>query len=288
MIAPWVYIYYHCYLEKKIDLPLIHFFKNEKKKEFCDKRYLEFVITVLSKYDSSLANIKEKNKREREEIYTKIILDYIVHPSFLKDFLLSSTSVSEKNELEREKNIFLSIMENNFYVTYLKKKIKKSIYFEDNFCEKYFNENKEKFFNTRPFLKGEAGYLVKVIPVDSLDDNQSISQDLKDDVKKKDTIFISLQSEILFEKDIALLLSAMTDDSYQKYVFKNNTFLVYKIKKKEKEWEDFDNIKEFVRSFLVKNEIEKKINDILKEKEASSAFCPHSISEAVSEIVQNN
>lgn len=267
LTIPWykkyIYIYIQKYFSHKnclIDLDCICDVKNLN---ICSDDDLRELVKVVSMYDPSLLQIDQYDDEKKISTCKQIIENYIIDPYIVEKYLEDNNLVISA-EFIKDKEMFMKIMQNNFYINVFRKYISKEIFIDDDFARSYYEGNKFKEFNRKPFVKSPAFIDARIIEIKS--DEKGYSEYellLLDD---KTSIPLNKFNPYRSDSVVASTLKKMKKKTYDVITLEDNKkYMLYKIDEIDGMWFDYDMVKNAVKKYLHEMLLNEKMVNIVNE-----------------------
>lgn len=232
------------------------------KIDICNNDDLKELIKIISSFDKEIAQFDTFNEEKKLKTCKQIIENYIIDP-YLVEKYLEDNNLLISAEFIKDKTMFMKIMQNIFYINYFKKHIGKSIIIDDEFAKSYYENNKIKEFNKKPFTKKLASIDARIIEMKKNDQDFSFYEALllSDETATRMKEF----NPYINNSIIAETLKKMKTKSYEIIAIENTQYMLYKIDETEGVWEEFSKIKDLVKKYIYNKSINKKMADIITE-----------------------
>jgi hypothetical protein len=262
IIVPW-YINYSSYFFKKTKCDrnnsLIEMNKNLNELNVCSNQELDLLIKILAEQSPNLQSINLLPKEDQYKIYADLLENYVIDPYVVKEYLTRS-KINEDREFYENLNLYIKIMENNFYMNIFKKEIADTIIINDEKAKKYYEDNKNTLFANYPFTKIAPGINANAIIID--DEKISKKNYEKMLLDKKNCIPIENYNPKLVSLNDAALSQALINMKIKEYktvILQNGKkIMLYKLSDNQGEWLPYEMVSDKVRLVMKKKLIEEK------------------------------
>lgn len=270
IIIPWYMKYSADFFKKNRCIKnfcLVEMNGNLNELNICTNDEFDLLIKILSQHLPDLQFVHLLSKEEQYKIYTKLLENYVIDAYLVKEYL-NEKFIDKNSIIVKDRNLYLKIMENNFNMSIFQKDIYNSIELNDEFAEKYYNENKSILFATAPFTKELPGINANAVIIDNEKINDKEYEKML--LNNKNCIPIKNFNPHSMQMNDTVLSDALLNmkiKEYKKIVLKNGQkIMLYKISEKQGEWLSYEQNSEKIKSIIKKKMAEeesiKKINEL--------------------------
>lgn len=228
--------------------------------DICNNDDLKELIKIISSFNQKIALIDTLNEEEKLKICKQVIENYIIDP-YLVEKYLEDNNLLINADFIKEQKIFMNIMQNIFYINYFKRHIGKNISISDEFAKSYYENNRFKEFNKKPFVKKSASIDARIIEIKKDDQNYTQYETLllSDDTSIRMAEF----NPYIDNSIIGETLKKMNSKSYDIVTIEGTQYMLYKIDETEGLWEDYSKVKDSIKQYIYNKTINKQIENII-------------------------